>query len=85
MIQKTNPYRLKEIGKIFLQSFFYIGSIVWMLYVGYSRDRDKDWSLIKVIHSEQKKQKAENFSTGADSTYFTFSRFAFKSSEKTAN
>jgi len=73
MIQKTKSRCLIKVSRFFLQSIFYLGSIVLMVYVGYSKDKDKNWSLIKEIQHSQKKQKIESSVLSSDSTNFTFS------------
>lgn len=68
MIQKANKRRIRKISKAFLQSIFYLGSIVLMVYVGYSKDKDESWSLIDGIKNDQKNQKMESFIYNSDST-----------------
>ena len=81
MIQKTKPRRLKMIGRIFLQSIFYLGSIVLMVYIGYSKNRDKNWPFIKEIQDNQEKHRIESSALNSDSTKFTgrFPEYSVKS------
>lgn len=77
MVQKTKSRRLIKIGRVFLQSIFYVGSIVLMVYVGYSKNKDRDWSLIKGIQEDHKNQKIESSVLSSDSTNFTVSWTGF--------
>lgn len=69
---------MKKIVKIFLQSIIYLGSISLMIYIGYSKHKDKDWSLLKQIHPNETDSTEEHSVKNPDSSNFVISQIAYE-------
>ena len=78
MIEKQKSRQIKKIAKIILQSVFYLGSIVFMVYVGYSKSKDKDWLLIKEFQKSKGNSKNKRSGMSSDSTNSFFLQVVFE-------